>query len=237
MRTDVKLASATILFGVLGVAMLSIQQRNQASTVLPAAAHNVLTPRYGNSPDHTPGPMPPQAMVTQAPVAVQTAPTDTSGALDAPAIATRPEVTFQNGLLGIRAENSSMGDVLRAVQHATGATIDLPGPARERVSVNLGPGALRDIVTSLLDRSRYDYMLVISQQSNSIERIVLTERRDSRDLPSLSNATVSGQHRTIEQHSETPQPPMRNLKQIMEQQQRQFEKQFGACISQGCDAS
>ena len=130
-----------------------------------------------------------------------------------------------------------MGDVLRAVQHATGATIDFPEPARERVSVNLGPGALRDIVTSLLDRSRYDYMLVISQQSNSIERIVLTERRDSHDLPSLSNATVSGQHPTVEQQTDTPQPPMRNLKQIMEQQQRQFEKQFGACISQGCDAS
>src|SRR5205807_1384808 len=32
----------------------------------------------------------------------------------------RPQVTFQNGLLGIRAENSTMGDVLRTVQRATG---------------------------------------------------------------------------------------------------------------------
>jgi hypothetical protein len=183
--------------------MLSVQQRNQAATVLPLTAHNVPTPRYGNSPDPMPGPMPPQAMVTQAAVAVQTVPTDTSGALDVPAIATRPQVTFQNGLLGIRAENSAMGDVLRAVQRATGATIDFPGPARERVSVSLGPGALRDIVMSLLDRSRYDYMLVISQQSNSIERIVLTERRDSRDLSSLSNATDSGQHPTIEPQTAT----------------------------------
>lgn len=237
MRSDAKLASATILFGVLGVAMLSVQQRYQASTVPPAAAHNALTPRYGNAQDHAPGPTPPQAMVTQAAVAVQIAPTDTSDALDTSAIAARTQVTFQNGLLGIRAENSSMSDVLRAVQRATGATIDFPGSARERVSVSLGPGALRDIVTSLLDRSRYDYMLVISQHSNSIERIVLIERRDSRDPSALSNATDSGQHPTIEQQTATPQPPMRNLNQIMEQQERQFEKQFGACISQGCDRS
>jgi len=236
MRTDVKLASATILFGVLGAVTLGVQQRNQASTAFPAAAHNVQTPRYSRLPDHTPSPMPPQVMVARA-AAVQTAAADASGALDTPAIPARPQVTFQNGLLGIRAENSPMGDVLRAVQRATGATIDFPGPARERVSVNLGPGTLRDIVTSLLDRSLYDYMLVISQQSNSIERIVLTERRDSHDLPSLSNVIVTGQHPSTEQQTDTPQPPLRNLKQIMEQQQRQFEKQFGACISQGCDAS
>ena len=238
MRTDAKLVSTTILLGVLGAALLSAQQHKQASSVLPAAVQNLLPPRYANSPDRTPGPMPPQVKGTQAVVTVQTAPADTSGALGTPTMVTRPQVTFQNGLLEIRAENSSMNDVLQAVQRATGATIDFPGSASERVSVSLGPGALRDIVTSLLDGSRYDYILLLSQQSNLIERIiVLTVRPDSGGLPSLSNATDGGQQPTVERQTETPQPPARNMKQIMEQQQLQFEKQFGACIIQGCDAS
>lgn len=181
--------------------------------------------------------MPAQVKVTQAAVAFQTAPVAASGESGAQAMATRPQVRFQNGLLEIRAQNSSMGDVLRAVQRATGASIDFPGFASERVSVNLGPGPLRDIVMSLLDGSRYDYILVASQQPNSIERIVLTMRRDSGRPSPASNTADGGQQPTIQQQTEAPQPPMRNMKQIVEQQQLQFEKQFGACIIQGCDAS
>lgn len=238
MRTNPKLVSATILLGVLGAVLLNIRQHEQASTGFPAAVQNLLTSRDANSPDRTPGAMPPQVKATQAVETIQTAPADASGALGTPAVATRPQVTFQNGLLQIRAENSSMGDVLQAVQRATGAAIDFPGSASEPVSVNLGPGALRDIVTSLLDGSRYDYILVISQKSKSIERIVLTARRDSGGLPPLSNVTDGGQQPTLEQGTEArQQPPVPDMKQMMEQQQLQFEKQFGACIVQGCDAS
>jgi hypothetical protein len=96
---------------------------------------------------------------------------------------------------------------------------------------------LRDIVTSLLDGSRYDYILLASQQSNSIERILLTMRRDSGGFAPSSNAADGGQQANVVQQTETLQLPVRNMKQIMEQQQLQFEKQFGACIVQGCDAS
>ncbi len=51
-----------------------------------------------------------------------------------------PQVTYHDGLLSIRAENSTLGDVLRAVQNATGATIESPGLTSERVYVKLGPG-------------------------------------------------------------------------------------------------
>jgi hypothetical protein len=238
MRTNAKFVCATVLLGVSGAALLNLQQHKQPSTFLPAAAREQALAQV---PDPSPGnastPMPDQVKVTQAAITFRTAPVDTSGESGAQAMATRPQITFQNGLLGIRAENSTMGDVLRAVQRATGASIDFPGSASELINVNLGPGALRDIVTSLLDGSRYDYILVASQHPNSIERIVLTMRRDSRLPPPASNTADSGQQPTIQQQTEAPQPPMRNLKQILEQQQLQFEKQFGACIIQGCDAS
>jgi hypothetical protein len=238
MRTNAKFVCATILFGISGAALLNLQRHTQPSTFLPAAAQKQALAQV---PDPSPGNastlMPDQVKVTQAAVTFRTTPVDTSGESDAQAMDTRPQVTFQNGLLGIRAEDSAMADVLRAVQRATGTSIDFPGFASERVNVSLGPGPLRDIVMSLLDGSRYDYILVASQQPNSIERIVLTMRRDSGRPSPASNTADGGQQPTIQQQTEAPQPPMRNMKQIVEQQQLQFEKQFGACIIQGCDAS
>jgi hypothetical protein len=237
MRSNAKFVCAAILFGVLAVALLNLQQHTP-SIFLPAAAQKQALAQLSDpSPGDASAPAPFQANVTQAAIPFRTAPMDRSGESGGQAMATRPQVTFQNGLLGIRAENSTMGDVLRAVQRATGASIDFPGSASELINVNLGPGALRDIVTSLLDGSRYDYILVASQQPNSIARIVLSMRRDSRLLPPASNTADGGQQLTIQQQTEAPQPPMRNMKQILEQQQLQFEKQFGACIIQGCDAS
>lgn len=238
MRSNAKFVCAAILVGVLGAALLNLQQHTQSSILLPAAAQQqALAQLTDPSPGGASAPVPPQANVTQAAITFRTAPVDTSGESDAQAMATRPQVTFQNGLLGIRAQNSTMGDVLRAVQRATGASIDFPGLASERINVTLGPGALRDIVTSLLDRSRYDYILLASQQSNSIERILLTMRRDSGGPAPSSNAAEKGQQPNVVQQTETLRLPVRNMKQLMEQQQLQFERQFGACIVQGCDAS
>jgi hypothetical protein len=238
MRSNAKFVCAAILFGVLGAALLNLQQRTQPSIFLPVTAQKqALAQLSGPSPGDASAPVPPQGNVTQAAITFRTAPVDTSGESGAQAMATRPQVTYQNGLLGIRAESSTMGDVLRAVQRATGASIDFPGFASERVNVNLGPGALRDIVTSLLDGSRYDYILLASRQSNAIERILLTMRRDLGGPAPSSNAADGDQQPDFVQRPETLQLPVRNMKQIKEQQQLQFEQQFGACIVQGCDAS
>lgn len=85
-----------------------------------------------------------------------------------------------------------MGDILKAVQSATGASIDSPGFASERVYVNLGPGEPRDILASLLNGSRYDYILLGSQQQpNSVARVMLTVRQTSHEQPAVSStATV-----------------------------------------------
>jgi hypothetical protein len=103
--------------------------------------------------------------------------------------ATPPRVTFHDGLLSIHAENSTLGDVLKAVQSATGASIDSPGVASERVYVNLGPGQPRDILASLLNGSRYDYIMIGSQQQpNSVARVMLTMRQTSREQPASPSA-------------------------------------------------
>jgi hypothetical protein len=127
--------------------------------------------------------------------------TETSGSPPAETPANPPEVTFHDGLLSIRAENSTLGDVLRAVQNATGASIESPGLTNERVYVKLGPGEPRNILASLLNGSHYDYILLGSrQQPNSVARVMLTVRQSSREQPAAPTAAARS----------TPPPPPAN---------------------------
>jgi hypothetical protein len=89
-----------------------------------------------------------------------------------------PVVTLQNGLLSIDATNSNLSDVLSAVKRVTGAVIDGGGGATERVVVHLGPGRPSDVISSLLNGSRYDYVVLGSaQQPGAVTRIMLSVRQ------------------------------------------------------------
>ena len=91
--------------------------------------------------------------------------------------ASPPEVQFQQGQLTILASNSTLGDILRAVRERTGAAVDVPGNATERVVGQFGPGPARDVLTSLLNGSHFNYLLVGSaDNSSSLDRVILTSR-------------------------------------------------------------
>jgi hypothetical protein len=88
--------------------------------------------------------------------------------------ATPPQVTFQGGQLTISAQNSTLGDILKAVRAQTGATIDLPGNASERVVGQFGPAPARDVLASLLNGSHFNYMLLGSATDpNALDRVIL----------------------------------------------------------------
>ena len=91
--------------------------------------------------------------------------------------ATAPKVSYQNGLLTIVAQNSTLGDILRDVRKSTGASIEVPPNATERVFTRLGPGAPRDVLASLLNGSSFNYvMLGSSSNPTSIVSVVLTTK-------------------------------------------------------------
>jgi len=71
-----------------------------------------------------------------------------------------PTVTYQNKQLTIVAENSTLGDVLRAVKVQTGASIDLPANTNARVVTHLGPGPSRDVLVHLLNGTLFNYVLL-----------------------------------------------------------------------------
>jgi hypothetical protein len=88
--------------------------------------------------------------------------------------ATPPQVSFQGGQLSISAQNSTLGDILKAVRTQTGATIDLPGTASERVIGHFGPGPARDVLTALLNGSHFNYVLLGSPTDpGALDRVIL----------------------------------------------------------------
>jgi hypothetical protein len=90
-----------------------------------------------------------------------------------------PHITYENGQLTIVAPNSTLGDILRAVRKQTGAEIDVPD-ARERVAVTIGPGPAQEVMSQLLNGSRFNYVLLGSPQDpKALTRIVLMARSPS----------------------------------------------------------
>jgi hypothetical protein len=142
--------------------------------------------------------------------------------------ATPPTVTYENGKLMIIAKNAVLGDILNAVAEKTGATIDVPEAATERVVSQLGPGPARDVIAALLNGSHFNYVMVGSEESpNSVARVVLTAKSDTKTDAPKGSATPSPVLA-----SNTPRPNfqprtargqsiMQPYKEMLEQQQAQ----------------
>lgn len=93
---------------------------------------------------------------------------------------TPPQVTFRNGELSISAQNSTLADVLRAVRTQTGATVEIPSNATERVVANIGPGPAQEVLASLLNGSRYNYVLAGSASNpNELDHVILMPKTGS----------------------------------------------------------
>ncbi len=91
--------------------------------------------------------------------------------------ASAPRVSFRNGQLTIAAENSTLADILRAVRAQTGAAVEIPSNATERVVSHLGPGPARDVLASLLNGSHFNYVMLGSPTNPAVvERIVLISK-------------------------------------------------------------
>jgi hypothetical protein len=88
-----------------------------------------------------------------------------------------PQVSFQNGQLTITAQNCTLGDILKAVHAQTGAQVELPGNAGDRVIGNFGPGPARDVLAALLNGSHFNYVLLGSESNpQALDRVILTAK-------------------------------------------------------------
>ena len=99
--------------------------------------------------------------------------------------ATQVEVEVRNGKLTIGANNATLAEVLYEVHRKTGADIPIPsGAERDQVTGNFGPGPAREVMASLLNGSRFNFILVASDSDPSqLRSVVLTARGDAGSQP------------------------------------------------------
>jgi len=106
--------------------------------------------------------------------------------------ASPPQVAFRNGELSINAQNSTLGDILRAVRNQTGANVEVPGNATERVVGNFGPGPARDVLSSLLNGSHFNYVLLGSATNpDALERVILTAKSSTAEPAASETASAT----------------------------------------------
>jgi hypothetical protein len=90
-----------------------------------------------------------------------------------------PVVTAGKNQLMVKADNSSLSQILRQVSSQTGMKLDgMSGD--ERVFGSFGPGAPREVLTSLLDGTGYN-MMMVGDLPNGAPRELLLSRRASAD--------------------------------------------------------
>lgn len=101
-----------------------------------------------------------------------------------------PHVTYQNGLLSIQAQNSTLSSILSAVRVRTGARVEMPADtANDRAAAQLGPGNPRDVLASLLQGSRFDYIVIGSPTDpDALAEIILTPHAGSGGAPGNESA-------------------------------------------------
>jgi AMIN domain len=84
-------------------------------------------------------------------------------------------VVFENGLLRIHADKSTMAEVLFEVQRQTQAEIAIPaGAEQEQVVIDIGPASSREVLGALFNGSAYNFIFMGSEEK--LERVILTRR-------------------------------------------------------------
>ncbi len=142
--------------------------------------------------------------------------------------ASAPHVTYQNGMLAIAAQNSTLGEILRDVRKLTGASIDVPQAAGgERVVAQVGPGAPRDVLALLLNGTPFNYVMMGSASDpRAVASIALSLKPSSGEVQTAANVPTN----TFQ--AGQPQPVFRGGVPMP----RPFRQQPPGAVTPGSDA-
>jgi hypothetical protein len=148
----------TVLLHALLLSLLLWTAGSTANAQKPVPKKKKVAKQEQPAPPPLPAPPPPPPTLEQLP-------------------AVPPKVSFRNGMLTIVAENSTLSDILHAVRAQTGAAVEVPSNATERVVTHLGPGVPRDILAALLNGSHFNYVMLGSPtDANKVDRVILTSK-------------------------------------------------------------
>ncbi len=108
-------------------------------------------------------------------------------------------VTYNDGLIDVRADDSSLNQILRSISRATGLQIT-GGVADQRVFGNYGPASTSEIIATLLDGTGTNILLT-EGDATTPPRLVLTPRGGGATPPSPNAAGADD-----DVSDDTPQP-------------------------------
>jgi hypothetical protein len=111
------------------------------------------------------------------------------------------QVTYNNGLLWVDARKATLAEVLYQIHLRTGADIPIPaGAEQERVVMSAGPGPAKDVMATLLNGSRFNFVIVgAAQDQKELRSVILTPKTDSGGYDQVISATQPS--------AAQPQPP------------------------------
>lgn len=94
-----------------------------------------------------------------------------------------PVIAWDGKLLTIDAYNSSLSEVLLAIRSQTGAWIEMPASTNtERVAVHLGPAPIREVLSSLLYGTDFNYVIQSSEDDQgTVEKVIVTSQDAAQD--------------------------------------------------------
>jgi hypothetical protein len=110
-----------------------------------------------------------------------------AGQVQTPQAPAKPplEVTFRNGLLSIRANKASLSEILFAVHQRTGAEVAVAaGAETEQVVADYGPAPAPEVLASLLNGSRFNFLILSSPDNpQKLDRVILSLRGNGTVTP------------------------------------------------------
>src|SRR5271165_7172237 len=121
---------------------------------------------------------------------------------------TPPQVTYNNGQLTIASTNATLSQVLHSVQAQTGATVEIPpGAGSERVVATLGPGKPQAVLASLLNGSKFNYV-ILGETNNpgAVQKVILLAKSSasSSQTPPATTAQPNSRSPQMQQAVEPP---------------------------------
>jgi hypothetical protein len=123
------------------------------------------------------------------------------------------EVTLQDDKLRLVSNKASLADVLNELRTQLNADIGVPvGADQEIVAVMLGPGTQREVISKLLEGSRYNFIIVgTDADANKVERVILSPKSPGGVVSSVpsseEDATPVAQMQVPPQRSVGAPPP------------------------------
>ena len=116
----------------------------------------------------------------------------------------RAQVLYANGQLEVRAENSSLNQILRTISQQTGLKIT-GGVQEQRVFGDYGPASISNVLSTLLDGAGANVMILAGDAQHP-PQLILTPSNGGPELPSPTSAAYAMYDESNDHESPVPPP-------------------------------